>query len=198
MTANIIIALAAGIFAGYFIVPPAVAQHTELLITIMLCILLFFVGVDIGHNKSVFRQLKKHGSLLLAVPLAIIAGSTIGGLAGAWILGMPVNEGLAIASGYGWYSLSGVLLTRLHGADLGTIAFLTNITREVLAILTIPFIAKYINHLTTIAPAGATSMDVALPLISSFTTEEVTVIAFVNGAILSSLVPILVPFFYAL
>jgi len=60
------------------------------------------------------------------------------------------------------------------------------------------FIAKYLNHYTAIAPAGATSMDTTLPLISRYTSEKIAVISFINGVILSTLVPILVPMFYYL
>lgn len=198
MILSIVTALIAGILAGYVFVPASFLPHAEFSITIILCVLLFLVGISIGQNKTVFRELKRHGLLLLVIPLSIILGSTVGGVIGAWMLGMPVNQGTAISSGFGWYSLSGILLTRLHGPDLGALAFLTNVVREVLAVLMIPWLARHINHYTAIAPAGATSMDTTLPLIAECTNEEVAVIAFVNGALLSSLVPILVPFCYSL
>ena len=76
---------------------------------------------------------------------------------------------MAISSGFGWYSLSGIILTQLHSAEIGTIAFLTNIFRELITVVSIPFIAKYLNDYTAIAPAGATSMDSTLPIISKYT-----------------------------
>jgi uncharacterized membrane protein YbjE (DUF340 family) len=75
---------------------------------------------------------------------------------------------------------------------------MTNVFREIYAILLIPLLAKYLNDYTTIAPAGAASMDTMLPLVSRYTNPEVVVISFFNGVVLSALVPILVPFFYAL
>ena len=69
--------------------------------------------------------------------------------------------------------------------------------RELITVISIPLIAKYLNDYATIAPAGATSMDTTLPIISKYTKPEIVVIAFFNGALLSSLVPILVPFFYS-
>ena len=34
-----------------------------------------------------------------------------GGALAAYLLGLPTKMGLAIASGYGWYSLSGIVLS---------------------------------------------------------------------------------------
>lgn len=198
MTISIIIALFIGMISGYNFIPVEFTQYTEISITVLLSLLLFFVGIDIGQNKKVFKDIKKHGVLILIIPISIIIGSALGGIFSSIIFGMKLNEGMAISAGYGWYSLSGIMLTKLHGAELGTIGFLTNVIRELIAILSIPFIAKYLNYYTAIAPAGATSMDTTLPIISNYTSEETVVIAFVNGVILSSLVPILVPFFYSL
>lgn len=70
--------------------------------------------------------------------------------------------------------------------------------REIIALLSIPIIAKKLSYLTAIAPAGAASMDSTLPVIAEATDPETVVISFVNGAVLSSLVPILVPLLYRL
>jgi uncharacterized membrane protein YbjE (DUF340 family) len=110
----------------------------------------------------------------------------------------PASTGLAIAAGYGWYSLSGILLTTLDSAQTGAVAFMSNIFRELMTIISVPFLAKYLNKYSAIAPAGATSMDSTLPVISRYTDPEIVIMAFFNGAVLSALVPLLVPFFYAL
>lgn len=198
MTLSILIALVAGIGIGFFALPAEMASHMGSFTEYALYLLLFFVGIDIGHNKHIFKDLKKHGYLLLVVPASIVAGSLAGGLVTGLIIGMPQNLSLSISAGFGWYSLSGILLTQLHSAEIGTIAFLTNVMRELIAIISIPLIAKYLNHYTAIAPAGATSMDTTLPIISRATTPEIVVIAFINGALLSTLVPVLVPFLYGL
>lgn len=198
MTLSIIISVIAGIFAGYFIIPETLISSMDLITTIALNILIFFVGIDIGLNKHIFKDLKKHGFLLLAIPMSIVAGSLIGGALTGYIFKMPSNLSLSISAGFGWYSLSGILLAKLHNAEIGTIAFLTNVFRELITVMAIPLIAKYLNDYTTIAPAGATSMDSTLPIISRYTKPEIVVISFFNGALLSSLVPILVPFLYGL
>jgi len=78
------------------------------------------------------------------------------------------------------------------------LAFITNVCREIIAIIIIPIIAKYIGKLESIAPAGATAMDTTLPIISKATDGNVAVISFITGVSLSLLVPILVPFFMIL
>ena len=45
-----------------------------------------------------------------------------------------------MGAGLGWYSLSGALLTRLHSPELGALAFLSNVLREILAILLMPLL----------------------------------------------------------
>jgi uncharacterized membrane protein YbjE (DUF340 family) len=41
--------------------------------------------------------------------------------------------------------------------------------------------------------AGATAMDTSLPIISKATDGDTTIVSFLTGAILSILVPVLVP-----
>lgn len=198
MTLSILLSIAAGILCGMTILPDSFAPHMDTFTTIALNILILFVGIDIGMNKHIFRDVKKHGLLLVLVPASIIVGSVIGSLITSVLVDYDVNISLAIGAGYGWYSLSGILLTKLHSAEVGAISFMTNVFREIFAIISIPFLAKYLNNYTAIAPAGAASMDTMLPVVSRFTSPEVVVVSFFNGVVLSSLVPLLVPFFYSL
>lgn len=198
MTYVIVASLAAGILSGYLILPEGLISNLDNISSFALNLLMLSVGIDLGYNKEVFYSLKKMGFKILLLPLTIIAGSLIGGIASGLIFNMPLNVGLAISSGLGYYSLSGVILSKISGPEAGTIAFLSNVIREVFSILAIPFIAAKLNFLTTIAPAGATSMDSTLPIISESTDNETAVIAFINGAILTALVPILVPLLHNL
>lgn len=194
----ILASLICGILSGYFILPQEIITNLDTLASYGLNLLILSVGIDLGTNKEVFYNLKETGLKILLVPLSIICGSLLGGVISAIIYGMSLNLGLAISSGFGWYSLSGVILSNLAGPEIGTIAFLTNVFRELIAVITIPYLARKLNFYTAIAPAGATSMDTTLPLISEATDSNTVVVSFINGAILSSLVPILVPLLYNL
>jgi uncharacterized membrane protein YbjE (DUF340 family) len=194
----IIGALVVGIFSGYFILPNGIIENLDMIASIALNLLILSVGIDLGNNREVFGNIKKTGVRILLIPASIMAGSFTGGIISGLIYGYSLNASLAISSGFGWYSLSGVILSKIAGPEIGTIAFLTNVVKEFLAVVTIPLIAKKLNHLTAIAPAGATSMDTTLPLISEATDSDTVVVSFINGALLSSLVPVLVPLLYGL
>ncbi|MEG2017579.1 MAG: lysine exporter LysO family protein [Clostridium sp.] len=196
MTYIIILSVLVGIGCGYFVLPPEIVSSMDQVTSISLFVLIFLVGIDIGGNKKLFEDLKKLGLKVLIIPFGGVVGSLLGGLIIGTIFSMPIREGLSIGSGFGWYSLSGVMLKELGGDTLGAIAFLSNVFRELLTVILIPILAKKLNSYTAIAPAGATSMDTTLPLIAKATNSEVAVVGFINGVVLSSLVPILVPFFY--
>ena len=197
MTKNILIALVLGIVSGLFIMPDALYENTGLLLDIGLCLLLFFVGIDLGSNKDIFKNLKKVGFKILIVPAATIVGSLTGGIVCSFIFNMDLFGSLAIASGLSWYTLSAIIITPIS-AELGTVAFLSNVFREVMAFIAIPFIAKRIGYLETIAAGAAISMDTGLPMVTKNTNQEVAVISFISGVILSLAVTVLVPIFVGL
>jgi uncharacterized membrane protein YbjE (DUF340 family) len=197
MTKKILIALVLGIVSGLFIMPDAVYENTGLLMDIGLCLLLFFVGIDLGSNKEIFKNLKNVGFKILVVPAATIIGSLAGGIICSFIFDIDLFGSLAIASGLSWYTLSAIIITPIS-SELGTVAFLSNVFREVMAFVAIPFIAKHIGYLETIAAGAAISMDTGLPMITKNTNQEVAVISFISGVILSLTVTVLVPIFVGL
>ncbi|MDF2591219.1 MAG: hypothetical protein K0S75_685 [Clostridia bacterium] len=192
MSLSIILTVAVGILSGLFIFPEAFAGRISLIIDIGLCLLLFFVGMDIGRNKQIINQIKSKGYKILLIPLGVALGSIAGSVLGGFVLGLPINESSAIGAGFGWYSLSAIVLSK-YSAEVGALAFITNVCREVFALVSIPYIARYIGKLEAIAPAGATAMDTSLPIISKATDANTAVISFITGVVLSTLVPILVP-----
>lgn len=193
MTLKIILAVIIGAVVGFFI-PDSFYAVTDTLLTIGLCLLLFFVGIDIGKNKNVFNDIKNSGRLFFLIPIGVTIGSLLGAIGVGFLLGYPVNESGAIGSGMGWYTLSSIIIAP-YSSELSVLAFLTNVVREVFAIAMIPIIAKYIGFNEAIAPAGATAMDTTLPIISRNTNGETAILSFSTGLILSTLVPILVPLF---
>lgn len=198
MTFIIIISVVIGIIFGFSIFPKEIMSFIDIVASWSLVALIFSVGVDIGGNKKIFKDLKKVGFKILLIPLCGVVGSALGSIFVGLIFNVAPNESLAIGSGYGWYSLSGVLLKEIAGETIGAIAFLTNVFRELFAVILIPVLAKKCNGYTAIAPAGAASMDTLLPLISRETSSEIVIVSFINGVTLSTLVPIIVPFFYNL
>jgi uncharacterized membrane protein YbjE (DUF340 family) len=199
MALIILSALVIGTIAGVLgIMPAPVEAGLDTLIMVMLCLLLFVIGLDMSQNRSVIGQIRRIGWKMILLPVFIAAGSILGALAAGFLAGMDPRYAMAIGAGFGWYSLSGVMLTGLVGAQIGTMALLSNVFREMLSIVIMPLVVKYFGKIAAIAPGGATTMDTTLPVVVRYAGSEMSVISFVSGFTLSMLVFILVPFFAGL
>lgn len=192
MTLLIMLAVLLGALVGVFILPSDWYAYTDPIISIGLCFLLLFVGMDMGKQKDLFKQIKKIGVNILLVPVMIAIGSIVGAIVFGSFAGIGLKESSAVGAGFGWYTLSAIMLAD-YSTELSAIAFLSNVIREVMAIVLIPFIAKYIGYYEAIAPSGATAMDTTLPIITRYTDSKTAVAAFVSGVVLSAAVPIIVP-----
>ena len=164
----------------------------------VLYLLMLSVGISVGLNRSVFGKIPAYHVKILILPIGIILASAAGGALAAVLLRIPAAGGMAVASGLGWYSLSGVLVGELFTPRLGTIAFLSNLMREILTFCLVPLLAKYCSGYTAIAPAAATSGDTTLVVLMKYTNEEVVVMAVFNGVFCSTAVPVLIRFFAGL
>ncbi|MDO4590354.1 MAG: lysine exporter LysO family protein [Slackia sp.] len=190
-------ALVLGVVAGLVPVPLAPVDFLVAHSDWVLVFLMFCVGISVGGSKGLIGKIKQYHVRVLIIPFGIVAGSIVGGLIAAPLCGLSLPVGGAIASGLGWYSLSGVMLTGIAGAEVGSITFLANLLRELISFFSIPWIARHLNYPTCIAPAGATSEDTTLPMMIRCTNGETVVLSVVNGVICSALVPVLIEFFRA-
>ena len=161
---------------------------------LILYILMFLVGISIGLNRGIVSKIKEYHIKIFVIPAGIIVGSLAGGIVSGLITGLPLNQSAATAAGMGWYSLSGVAIGNLAGAQAGSIAFLSNLLREIFSFFSIPWISKNLNYYTCIAPAGATSEDTTLPMMIRCTNGETVVLSVFNGVICSAAVPFLISF----
>ena len=194
MSISILVVVVLGIGAGY-ILPENISGFIDSASSYMLLVLLFSVGIDMGLNKEVFTRIKELGFKILLIPFGVVVGSLCGGAITSFLVNLPVKDSLAISAGLGWYSLSGIMITEAGNPVAGTIAFLSNVFREMLTFVVVPFIASHLNYYCVIAPAGATAMDTTLGIISRNTDATVAVLSFVSGVICTLLVPVLVPIF---
>ena len=195
MTILIFVSVVTGILFGYFLLRGGQRGWIDVVTNYSLAVLLFGVGIDIGSSREIIEDLRLMGWKLIVIPILIAFGSLLGAVLTGLLFGFAAGESAAVGAGFGWYSLSGVLISKLHSAELGSLAFLTNVFRELLTVMILPLVAKYFGSLAVIAPGGATTMDVTLPLVKESGGEAVVIPAFVSGAVLSTLVPILVPLF---
>lgn len=162
----------------------------------ILYLLMFCVGISVGGQRGVLASLRRHSAQILLVPLGVIVGSLAGGGLCGLLLRMPLREALSIGGGLGWYSLAGVSVSSAAGVTAGSIAFLSNLLREIGAFLLIPLVARRVNACACIAVAGATSEDTTLPMILRYTDGETAVLSVLNGVICSAFVPVLLSLCY--
>ena len=188
-------ALVLGVLAGLYLPDIGILDYLQTHSELVLYLLMFSGGISVGQNKAVFRHIRTYHVKIFIIPLGIVLGTLAGGAAYALLFQADLGESLAVVSGLGWYSLSGVLIAQLYTAELGSIAFLSNLMREMLSFCLIPLLARRLNYYTAIAPAAATSEDTTLPMLVRYTSEEVVVMAVFNGVICSALAPVLIRFF---
>lgn len=120
-----------------------------------LCALLFCVGITVGNNTTIidtFRQLDRR---LMLLPLMTIVGTLAAtAIASLAIPHRSLTDCLAVGSGFGYYSLSSIFITQYRGPELGTIALLANIIREVFTLLGVPLLVRYFGP-SPLFPAAA-------------------------------------------
>lgn len=164
-----------------------------------LCALMFCVGISIGCDASVLKSFRKVNPRLMFLPVMTIVGTLAGCAAASLVLGhRQLTDCLAIGSGFGYYSLSSIFITEYRGPELGTIALLANICREILTLLCAPLLARYFGKLAPISVGGATSMDTTLPIITRASGEQFIVVSIFHGFCVDFSVPFLVTFFCSL
>ena len=156
--------------------------------------LMFFVGFSIGSQPDTVKQFKSLPKRIVFLPLTTILGTWAGAIIANLFSQNSLTETLAISSGLGYYSLSGILITEYKGIELGTIALLANIMREIMALLFAPLLVKYFGKLAPIAAGGATTMDTTFPGIIQFSGKKFAVVSIYHGFITD----ISVPFFVTL
>lgn len=166
--------------------------------------LMFQVGISIGCRKDLREIVSQVHPRLLFLPVTTIVGTIlfttlVSGLFKGWSLA----DCLAVGSGFGYYSLSSILITQLkapligmqRAVELGTISLLANIMREMLSLFLCPLFFKRFGALPAVSAAGVTSMDVSLPALIRCGGQGILPIAITHGVMVDCSVPFIVSFF---
>ena len=181
--------------AGVF--PEELSQNDGSLV--VLCALIFCVGVTIGGDTATLAKFRTLNPGLLLLPVASVAGMMGGCLVVSLVLGgHTLSDWLAVGSGMGYYSLSSVIITECRGAELGTVALLSNIVREMVTLLLAPLLVRFFGTLAPIAAAGATAMDTTLPIITRVCGARYVPVSVYCGMVTDFSVPFLVTLFFSL
>ena len=170
----------------------------------VLYLLMFQVGLSIGSDKKLKEILRSIRPRLLLVPLATIVGTlTFSAAVSLLLVKWSLMDCLAVGSGFAYYSLSSILITQLKepslgvqlATELGTIALMANIMREIMALLGAPLFARYFGRLAPICAGGATTMDTTLPVITRYAGKELVFVSILHGILVDLSVPFFVSFF---
>ena len=161
-----------------------------------LCALMFSVGLSIGNDPNTLKSFRALNPRLIFLPVMTILGT----LAGTAVISLFMEhrtaaDCMAVGSGFGYYSLSSIFITEYKGAELGTIALLSNIMREIIALLCAPLLVKYFGKLAPISVGGATTMDTTLPIITRYSGKEFVIVSIFHGFVVDFSVPFLVTLF---
>ena len=181
-----------GVCLGRLDLAPALLMDSRVTFA-ALCCLLFCVGMSIGSNDNIVSEFRSLNPRLALLPVATILGSFAGSLV-AWLFLQyrGVTDCMAVGSGFAYYSISSIFITQYRGAELGTVALLANIFREILTLLIAPLLAKVFGPLAPISSGGATTMDTTLPIISQTCGQQYVVVSLFHGFVVDFSVPFLV------
>ena len=184
-----------GMVIGYFL--PIDYMPPENTMTVLLMILILLVGIGLKGSGITLKEvlLNKRGVQMSVIfTLAVL----IGGLVFAMIFtDVSWTQGLALSSGFGWYSLSAIIMTDAYGAIWGSVALFNDLIREFFALIFIPvFMRKYPS--ASVGLGGATSLDFTLPIIQQSGGLKVVPLAISFGFIINIVSPVLMVLFSSL
>ncbi|MBR4853572.1 MAG: lysine exporter LysO family protein [Alistipes sp.] len=171
---------------------------------VVLYALMFQVGIGIGSDSRLKEILRSITPRTILVPCATIIGTILSTfLISFALVRWSTTEVMAVGCGFGYYSLSSILVSSLKeahiglqaAAELGTITLIANVFRELMTLLLAPFMVRWFSPLGPICAGGATTIDVTLPVITRFSGRDWLFVSILHGVVVDFSVPFLVPFF---
>lgn len=186
---------ALGVLFGLSHLMPEKIMHSDISFY-ALCVLMFSVGLSIGNDPQTLQNFRSLNPRLIFLPIATIIGTICAAALISLVLPQrSTPECMAVSAGFGYYSLSSIFITEYKGAELGTVALLSNIMREMITLLCAPLLVRWFGNLAPISTGGATTMDTTLPIITRYSGKEFAVVSIFHGFIVDFSVPFLVTFF---
>lgn len=196
---SVAVSLVGGLLFGYLFLDTDVKDTLDLILMSALDVMIFIAGIEIGSNRGILKRIcNVHSALLaLAIPLAVACGSICGALLLGHIAGLSAYDSLLVGGGLGWYSFSSVVISAMYSTEIGTVAFLANMMREISGFFLIPLLVR-VHKFLALAPSGAATMDSGLPVVIKYTNLHVGMYSFINGLVLTLIVPMLISWLLSL
>ena len=116
--------------------------------TYVLYALMFCVGITLGNDTTLAGRVRRLDPRLALLPVMTAVGM-LAGAALSTLLLPPLTAGdtMAVGAGFGYYSLSSIFIADFRGAELGTVALLCNVMRELFTLLAAPLVARWFGPL---------------------------------------------------
>ena len=171
---------------------------------VTLYVLMFLIGLNLGCNQNLKDFTSQLSFKIFLVPIATITGTFLFSAMAAFILSRwSIFDCMAVGSGFACYSVSSLLITQIKSpslgvqlaTELGTIALLSNIFREMFTLIGAPLIRKYFGYLAPISAAGIGSSDIALQVVAQYSGKDAVPIAIIHGLLINISVPFFVSVF---
>lgn len=196
---SVAVSLIGGLLFGYLFLDTGVKDTLDLILMSALDVMIFIAGIEIGSNRGILKRIcNLHSALMaLAIPLAVACGSICGALLLGHIAGLSAYDSLLVGGGLGWYSFSSVVISAMYSTEIGTVAFLANMMREISGFFLIPLLVR-VHKFLALAPSGAATMDSGLPVVIKYTNLHVGMYSFINGLVLTLIVPVLISWLLSL
>ena len=196
---SVAVSLTGGLLFGYLFLDTGIKDTLDLILMSALDVMIFIAGIEIGSNRGILKRIcNLHSALLaLAIPLAVACGSICGALLLGHIAGLSAYDSLLVGGGLGWYSFSSVVISAMYSTEIGTVAFLANMMREISGFFLIPLLVR-VHKFLALAPSGAATMDSGLPVVIKYTNLHVGMYSFINGLVLTLIVPVLISWLLSL
>lgn len=196
---SVAVSLVGGLLFGYLFLGTGVKDTLDLILMSALDVMIFIAGIEIGSNRGILKRIcNLHSALLaLAIPFAVACGSICGALLLGHIAGLSAYDSLLVGGGLGWYSFSSVVISAMYSTEIGTVAFLANMMREISGFFLIPLLVR-VHKFLALAPSGAATMDSGLPVVIKYTNLHVGMYSFINGLVLTLIVPVLISWLLSL
>lgn len=196
---SVAVSFVGGLLFGYLFLDTGIKDTLDFILMSALDVMIFIAGIEIGSNRGILKRIcNLHSALLaLAIPLAVACGSICGALLLGHIAGLSAYDSLLVGGGLGWYSFSSVVISAMYSTEIGTVAFLANMMREISGFFLIPLLVR-VHKFLALAPSGAATMDSGLPVVIKYTNLHVGMYSFINGLVLTLIVPVLISWLLSL
>lgn len=190
-----------GCLVGVFYMVDLDIHHISMMI---LYFLMFLIGLNLGGNQNLKDFTSQLSFKIFLVPIATVSGTFLfSAVAGLILSRWSVFDCMAVGSGFACYSVSSLLITQIKSpsigvqlaTELGTIALLSNIFREMFTLIGAPMIRKYFGYLAPISAAGIGSSDIALQVVAQYSGKNAVPIAVIHGLLINISVPFFVSLF---